>query len=59
MWSHINNNIGEQYVCISEDVKPNDAPNGAILIEMDTAIFYMFDKQNGVWHPITKTGGTK
>ena len=54
MWSHINDNLGATYVCNANDVKPSgdEVPNGAILFEMDTAVFYMYDADGEVWHPI-------
>lgn len=45
-------------VCKSTDVKPTvatadgfDIVNGSILYEMDTQIFYMYDKDTETWIP--------
>ena len=53
MWSHINDVLGSTYVCTADDVKPAEGvSNGAVLFEMDTAIFYMYDEENKTWHPM-------
>ena len=51
MWNHINKNLGMQYVCISSDEKRTDVPNGSILLEMDTGIFYLFNESKKFWEP--------
>lgn len=39
-----------QYVGISTDTKPMDAPNASIFYEMDTRKMFLFDADNKQWH---------
>ena len=39
--------------CLSTDPKPMNWDNGSKLIEMDTKVLYLYDKQNGVWRAWT------
>ena len=42
-------------VGLSTDTKPTEGIiNGSTFLEMDTDTKYMFDQDNGTWHPITK-----
>ena len=34
------------------DVKPLDAPNGSVFIEMDTGNVYMFDADEQAWYKL-------
>lgn len=37
-------------VCLSTDTKPTEKiANGSMLIEMDTATIYIYDKDNETW----------
>ena len=38
----------QRYVCISTDTKPA-APNGSMLLEMDTQKVYVYDEDNTSW----------
>lgn len=38
----------QRYVCLSTDTKPA-APNGSMLLEMDTQTVYVYDEDNTSW----------
>lgn len=39
-----------EYVGLSTDSKPMDAPNASSFYEMDTKKMFLFDAENSVWH---------
>lgn len=39
--------------CLSSDTKPINWDNGSKLVEMDTGVLYLYDRQNAVWRAWT------
>lgn len=39
-----------EYVGLSTDTKPMDAPNASTFYEMDTKTMYLFDAENTTWY---------
>ena len=37
------------YYGLSTDVKPTDAANGSVFVEMDTSTIYFYDLENETW----------
>ena len=47
----------KRYAGLSTDVRPLDAKNGDLFIEMDTGTSYLYSQEDDTWYEVSSGGG--